>query len=433
MNPKIKVVGGGLAGVEAAYQLLKCGYAVDMYEMRPKKTTPAHKTAGLAELVCSNSLKSLDVGTAQGALKEEMKLLDSIVLKCAMIAKVPAGGALAVDREIFSQEIEKILNSFDNFNVIREEVVEIEDDMIIATGPLTSDTLTQKIIEVTGSESLKFYDAVAPIISASSIDMSIAFKSARYGKGDPDYINCPMNKEEYYDFVKELTNAETVMLKEFEKGDVFEACMPVEVMAKRGEDTLRFGPLRPVGIYDENGKRAYAVVQLRKEDNYDNLVNLVGFQTNLTFPEQKRVFTMIPGLKDAEFVRYGVMHRNTYINSPSCLNENFTIKNRKNLYFAGQLTGVEGYLESAMSGILAGINMACAIEGKDAFIPPEDTLSGSLVRYVTGMIGEFQPMHVSFALLPPLEEKIKNKSERKLAYAKRAINSMKNYILERGE
>ena len=209
--------------------------------------------------------------------------------------------------------------------------------------------------------------------------------------------------------------------------------MPVEVMAKRGEDTLRFGPLRPVGIYDENGKRAYAVVQLRKEDNYDNLVNLVGFQTNLTFPAQKRVFTMIPGLKDAEFVRYGVMHRNTYINSPSCLNENFTIKNRKNLYFAGQLTGVEGYLESAMSGILAGINMACAIEGKDAFIPPEDTLSGSLVRYVTGMIGEFQPMHVSFALLPPLEEKIKNKSERKLAYAKRAINSMKNYILERGE
>lgn len=433
MNPKIKVVGGGLAGAEAAYQLLKRGYAVDMYEMRPNKTTPAHKTAGLAELVCSNSLKSLDVGTAQGALKEEMKLLDSIVLKCAMIAKVPAGGALAVDREIFSQEIEKILNSFDNFNVIREEVVEIEDDMIIATGPLTSDTLTQKIIEVTGSESLKFYDAVAPIISASSVDMSIAFKSARYGKGDPDYINCPMTKEEYYDFVKELTNAETVILKEFEKGDVFEACMPVEVMAKRGEDTLRFGPLRPVGIYDENGKRAYAVVQLRKEDNYDNLVNLVGFQTNLTFPEQKRVFTMIPGLKDAEFVRYGVMHRNTYINSPSCLNENFTIKNRKNLYFAGQLTGVEGYLESAMSGILAGINMACAIEGKDAFIPPEDTLSGSLVRYVTGMIGDFQPMHVSFALLPPLEEKIKNKSERKLAYAKRAINSMKNYILERGE
>ena len=433
MNPKIKVVGGGLAGAEAAYQLLKRGYAVDMYEMRPNKTTPAHKTAGLAELVCSNSLKSLDVGTAQGALKEEMKLLDSIVLKCAMIAKVPAGGALAVDREIFSQEIEKILNSFDNFNVIREEVVEIEDDMIIATGPLTSDTLTQKIIEVTGSESLKFYDAVAPIISASSVDMSIAFKSARYGKGDPDYINCPMTKEEYYDFVKELTNAETVILKEFEKGDVFEACMPVEVMAKRGEDTLRFGPLRPVGIYDENGKRAYAVVQLRKEDNYDNLVNLVGFQTNLTFPEQKRVFTMIPGLKDAEFVRYGVMHRNTYINSPSCLDENFAIRNRKNLYFAGQLTGVEGYLESAMSGILAGINMACAIEGKDAFIPPEDTLSGSLVRYVTGMIGNFQPMHVSFALLPPLEEKIKNKSERKLAYAKRAINSMKNYILERGE
>ena len=433
MNPKIKVVGGGLAGAEAAYQLLKRGYAVDMYEMRPNKTTPAHKTAGLAELVCSNSLKSLDVGTAQGALKEEMKLLDSIVLKCAMIAKVPAGGALAVDREIFSQEIEKILNSFDNFNVIREEVVEIEDDMIIATGPLTSDTLTQKIIEVTGSESLKFYDAVAPIISASSVDMSIAFKSARYEKGDPDYINCPMTKEEYYDFVKELTNAETVILKEFEKGDVFEACMPVEVMAKRGEDTLRFGPLRPVGIYDENGKRAYAVVQLRKEDNYDNLVNLVGFQTNLTFPEQKRVFTMIPGLKDAEFVRYGVMHRNTYINSPSCLDENFAIRNRKNLYFAGQLTGVEGYLESAMSGILAGINMACAIEGKDAFIPPEDTLSGSLVRYVTGMIGNFQPMHVIFALLPPLEEKIKNKSERKLAYAKRAINSMKNYILERGE
>ncbi len=433
MNQKIRIVGGGLAGVEAAYQLLKRGYAVDMYEMRPNKTTPAHKTAGLAELVCSNSLKSLDIGTSQGALKEEMKLLDSIVLKCAMLAKVPAGGALAVDREIFSQEIEKILNSFDKFNVIREEVVEVEDDMIIATGPLTSDALAEKIIEVTGSESLKFYDAVAPIITASSVDMSIAFKSARYGKGDPDYINCPMDKEEYYNFVKELKNANTVLLKEFEKGDVFEACMPVEVMAKRGEDTLRFGPLRPVGIYDENGKRSYAVVQLRKEDNYDNLVNLVGFQTNLTFPEQKRVFTMIPGLKDAEFVRYGVMHRNTYINSPSCLDANFAIRNRKNLFFAGQLTGVEGYIESSMSGILAGINMAYAIENKEPFIPPEDTLCGSLVRYVSSMVGDFQPMHASFALLPPLEEKIKNKSERKLAYAKRAINSMKNYITERGE
>ena len=423
----VKIVGGGLAGCEAAYQLLKRGYNVELYEMRPVRNTPAHKTEGLAELVCSNSLKSEDGTTSQGLLKNEMKLLGSLILECAEVARVPAGGALAVDREIFSREVERRLNEFEGFKLIREEVTEINDNVIIATGPLTSDALTENILRLTGADKLYFYDAVAPIVTLESVDKNKSFWSARYGKGSDDYLNCPMSKEEYDLFYNALVNAQTVLLKDFEKREIFEGCMPVEVMAKRGVDALRFGPLRPVGIHGENGEKYYAVVQLRKEDNYDSLVNLVGFQTNLTFPEQKKVFSLIPALHDAEFVRYGVMHRNTYINSPAVLDSSFALKEHPSIFFAGQITGVEGYMESTMSGLLAGINMARYIENKKPLSLPETTMCGSLSNYVATCRSNFQPMHVSFALLPPLDGKVK-KHERKAKYAERAIEDLKQYI-----
>lgn len=423
----VKIVGGGLAGCEAAYQLLKRGYNVELYEMRPVRNTPAHKTEGLAELVCSNSLKSEDGTTSQGLLKNEMKLLGSLILECAEVARVPAGGALAVDREIFSREVERRLNEFEGFKLIREEVTEINDNVIIATGPLTSDALTENILRLTGADKLYFYDAVAPIVTLESVDKDKSFWSARYGKGSDDYLNCPMSKEEYDLFYNALVNAQTVLLKDFEKREIFEGCMPVEVMAKRGVDALRFGPLRPVGIHGENGEKYYAVVQLRKEDNYDSLVNLVGFQTNLTFPEQKKVFSLIPALHDAEFVRYGVMHRNTYINSPAVLDSSFALKEHPSIFFAGQITGVEGYMESTMSGLLAGINMARYIENKKPLSLPETTMCGSLSNYVATCRSNFQPMHVSFALLPPLDGKVK-KHERKAKYAERAIEDLKQYI-----
>ncbi len=423
----VKIVGGGLAGCEAAYQLLKRGYNVELYEMRPVRNTPAHKTEGLAELVCSNSLKSEDGTTSQGLLKNEMKLLGSLILECAEVARVPAGGALAVDREIFSREVERRLNEFEGFKLIREEVTGINDNVIIATGPLTSDALTENILRLTGADKLYFYDAVAPIVTLESVDKDKSFWSARYGKGSDDYLNCPMSKEEYDLFYNALVNAQTVLLKDFEKREIFEGCMPVEVMAKRGVDALRFGPLRPVGIHGENGEKYYAVVQLRKEDNYDSLVNLVGFQTNLTFPEQKKVFSLIPALHDAEFVRYGVMHRNTYINSPAVLDSSFALKEHPSIFFAGQITGVEGYMESTMSGLLAGINMARYIENKKPLSLPETTMCGSLSNYVATCRSNFQPMHVSFALLPPLDGKVK-KHERKAKYAERAIEDLKQYI-----
>lgn len=423
----VKIVGGGLAGCEAAYQLLKRGYNVELYEMRPVRNTPAHKTEGLAELVCSNSLKSEDGTTSQGLLKNEMKLLGSLILECAEVARVPAGGALAVDREIFSREVERRLNEFEAFKLIREEVTGINDNVIIATGPLTSDALTENILRLTGADKLYFYDAVAPIVTLESVDKDKSFWSARYGKGSDDYLNCPMSKEEYDLFYNALVNAQTVLLKDFEKREIFEGCMPVEVMAKRGVDALRFGPLRPVGIHGENGEKYYAVVQLRKEDNYDSLVNLVGFQTNLTFPEQKKVFSLIPALHDAEFVRYGVMHRNTYINSPAVLDSSFALKEHPSIFFAGQITGVEGYMESTMSGLLAGINMARYIENKKPLSLPETTMCGSLSNYVATCRSNFQPMHVSFALLPPLDGKVK-KHERKAKYAERAIEDLKQYI-----
>lgn len=426
---KIKIIGGGLAGSECAYQLLKRGYGVDLYEMRPNKGTEAHQTANLAELVCSNSLKSNDESTSQGALKSELRMLDSLIIKIAEKNAVPAGGALAVERENFSQDIEKELLAFEKFRLIREECTDINDFTIVASGPLTSQGLSEKVKKLLGQEHLYFYDAVAPIIKYDTIDMDKAFFLGRYGKGGDDYLNCPMDKDEYYYFVEELASAQRVILKDFEKKDIFNACMPLEVMAAKGAESLRFGPFRPVGLVDpRTDKRPFAVLQLRKEDNFNELYNLVGCQTNLKFGEQKRVFGLIPALKDAEFVRMGVMHRNTFINSPEVLCGDFSLKNNHNIYFAGQISGVEGYVESCMSGLLSAINITRKIENKQAIMPNEYTMCGSLMRYISTPIKNFQPMHVSYSLLPPLETKIRDKKERKIAYSERARENMKHYI-----
>ncbi len=430
---KVTVIGGGLAGAEACYQLAKRGVNVDLYEMRPEKTTPAHKTGDFAELVCSNSLKSADVNTAQGALKREMKLLDSLIIRAAENTSVPAGGALAVDREKFSEYIKTELNKFDNINVIREERTEITDYTIIATGPLSSDGISESLASVTGGGYLNFFDAVAPIVTGESVYREKSFFAGRYGKGGEDYLNCPLNREEYYDFVDNLVKADKVILRDFEKKDVFNACMPVEVMAGKGADTLRFGPLRPVGLTDPStGRRPFAAVQLRKEDKDGRLYNLVGFQTNLKFGEQQRVFSMIPALRNAEFVRYGVMHRNTFLDAPKALSCGFELKNRPTVFVAGQLSGVEGYAESAMSGLISGINMYRRLVGKDIIDPPEETLIGGLMKYVITENKDFQPMHVGFPLTPGLEEKIKDKQKRKEAYSLRAEKAfsefIKNYI-----
>jgi methylenetetrahydrofolate--tRNA-(uracil-5-)-methyltransferase len=417
----IKVIGGGLAGVEASYQLLKRGYNVDLYEMRPTVKTPIHKTKNLAELVCSNSLKSNDINTSQGLLKYELTQMDSIVMKIAMSCQVPAGGALAVDREQFSLEIEKELLKFSNLHILREECIDIDDYTIIASGPLTSDRLGGKIAELLGETELHFYDAVAPIVTAESVDMESAFFAGRYNKGGDDYLNCPLSKTEYYEFVENLINADRVILKDFEKKEIFSACMPVEEMARRGIDSLRFGPLKPVGIYNPiTNERPFAVVQLRKEDNYNKCYNLVGFQTNLKFGEQARVFGLIPALKKAEFVRYGVMHRNTYINAPKVLDNTFSMKENNSIFFAGQISGVEGYLESAMSGLYSGINMARICEGKEAIVPPDTTACGSLMRYISIDNKSFQPSHVSYAIMPELDEVVRDKKKRKEEYSKRA-------------
>ncbi len=406
--------------------MLTEGFSVDLYEMRPNKMTPAHHTGGIAEPVCSNSFKSKDRATAQGLLKAEMRELDSVVLRAADRSAVPAGGALAVDRELFSANIQEILLGFPRLRIIREEAVTIDDYTIVASGPLTSDTLAAEIISLTGREGLAFYDAAAPIVTAESVDMSKAYYMSRYGKGDADYLNCPMSREEYQQFYQALVSARTVILKDFEKGDVFEGCLPLEVMAKRGEDTLRFGAFKPVGLSLE-GERAYAVLQLRKENVQGTLFNLVGCQTNLAFPEQKRVFSLISALKGAEFVRYGVMHRNTFIDSPALLTEHFNMKERQSVFFAGQLTGVEGYMESAASGIIAGINMARLVRGEQLLPLPSTTMVGSLARYISTSSKDFQPMHASFELVPPLSEKIKDKKQRKIAYANRAINDIIKY------
>ena len=429
MNNKAIVIGGGFAGVEAAWQLANRGISVDLYEMKPVKFSPAHSGEGLAELVCSNSFKAMRLGCAAGMLKAEMELMGSLCVECAKATAVPAGGALAVDRDKFSALVTEKILSRPEINLIREEVTEIPDGVaVIAAGPLASEPISEKIKELCGGN-LSFFDAAAPIVTADSIDLERAFMQSRYDRGDPeDYINCPMNKEEYEAFYEELINAECAPTHEFDKRKgVYEGCMPIEVMASRGHDTIRFGPMKPSGLLDpRTGHRPWANLQLRKENTAGTMYNLVGFQTNLKFPEQKRVFSMIPALKNAEFVRYGVMHRNTFIDSPRHLGSDFGFKAKEGLYFAGQITGVEGYMESAASGILAGINAANRILGKEEFLPSELTMTGALARYISDpSVKNFQPMGASFGLLPPLGEKIKDKKLRYEALAERGLADLK--------
>ena len=401
MKNYITVIGGGLAGTEAAYQIAKRGINVKLYEMKPEKFSPAHSNKNLAEIVCSNSFKSNSITNACGLLKEELRRQDSLLIKIADETKVPAGQALAVDREKFSSAVNEKIENNSNIEVIHEEFKEIDAEdgiTIIATGPLTSDKMAEEIIKLTGKERLAFYDAAAPIISKESIDFNIAFYDDRYGKeGDSSYINLPMNKEEYEMFYSELINAEIITLHEFEKKEIFEGCMPIEVMAKRGADTIRFGPLKPVGFTDpRTGKRPYAIVQLRQDNKEGTLYNMVGFQTNLKFGEQKRVFSLIPGLENAEFVKYGVMHRNTFINSPELLDNTYNLKANKNIYFAGQITGVEGYVESIASGLVAGINAANQYQNKAKQTFSTETVIGALADYIQTPNQNFQPMNANF-------------------------------------
>lgn len=421
MKP-VKVIGAGLAGCEAAWQLARRGVPVELIEMKPKKRTPAHSSSLFAELVCSNSLRSDNVENAVGLLKEELRRLDSLIMECADKTRVPAGGALAVDRQGFAALITEKIRSNPLITVIEEEALSIpEGPVIIATGPLTDGKLLESIEETTGS-ALHFHDAAAPVVTRESLDMNKVFSSSRYDKGS-DYLNCPMNAEEYFRFVRELINAETVPLHEFETPKVFEGCMPVESMAKRGEKTLAFGPLKPVGLIDPRTcKQPFAVVQLRQDNKEGTLYNIVGFQTNLKFPEQKRVFGLIPGLENAEFVRYGVMHRNSYIDSPGKLTPYYSLKSDENVFFAGQLTGVEGYVESASSGFVAGLNMANRILKKPFLDFGAETAIGSLGHYVSEYNGsDFQPMNVTFGIMEPLKENIKNKRARYAEISKRAL------------
>ena len=429
----VRVIGAGLAGCEAAYQVAKQGISVELYEMKPKKYSAAHKNESFCELVCSNSLKAERIENACGLLKAEMRLFNSVMMRAADIAKVPAGGALAVDRNIFAEEATRIIRENPLITVINDEFTEIDTKIptIIATGPLTSDSLSCNIAQLTNSEGLYFFDAAAPIISKDSIDMDKVFYGARYGRGSDDYINCPMNEAEYEAFYNALISAETASLKGFEGAEVFEGCMPLEVMANRGKQTLLFGPLKPVGLVNPKTGRddSFAVVQLRQDNREASLYNIVGFQTNLKWGEQKRVFSMIPGLENAEFVRYGVMHRNTYIDSPRLLNRYYQIKEYPNLFFAGQITGVEGYVESASSGILAGFNMARKILGKDFLEPSKMTAIGALALYISDeKIEKLQPMNANFGIIEPLGERIRNKQERYNKIAQRALKTLKEAL-----
>ncbi|TCP58809.1 methylenetetrahydrofolate--tRNA-(uracil-5-)-methyltransferase [Tumebacillus sp. BK434] len=434
MTQPITVIGAGLAGSEAAWQIAKRGHQVNLYEMRPVRKTDAHKTENFAELVCSNSLRGASLTNAVGLLKEEMRRLDSVIITSADKTAVPAGGALAVDRDVFSGEVTHRVMEHPNINVIREEITEIpkEGIVIIASGPLTSPHLSQAILELTGEEYLYFYDAAAPIINKESINFDKAYIASRYDKGEAAYINCPMTEEEYNAFYEALITAEGVPLKEFEKEIFFEGCMPIEVMAKRGRQTMLFGPLKPVGLPDpRTGKEPFAVVQLRQDNATATLYNMVGFQTHLKWGEQSRVFQMIPGLENAEIVRFGVMHRNTYINSPNFLRQTYQTKVRDNLFFAGQITGVEGYVESAAAGLIAGINASRLLEGKEPLEFPRETAIGSLAYYITHTSGKnFQPMNATFGLLPPLEKKIRNKMEKNEKISERALNSLGDFVTE---
>lgn len=429
----MSVIGAGLAGCEAAWTLAKSGFHVRLYEMKPHKYSPAHHYNGFAELVCSNSLKADRTSSAAGLLKEEMRRLGSLLLCVAEKARVPAGGALAVDRERFSDLVTAEIRSCKGIEVIEEEVISLPDGpVIVATGPLTSDALAEHIGACIGTEYLSFYDAAAPIVTAASLNQDRVFRAARYGKGDDDYINCPFSKEEYEAFHEALVSAETVELKSFEKEGikVYEGCMPVEVMARRGPDTLRFGPLKPVGLRDpKTGHRPWAVVQLRNENSAGTLLNLVGFQTNLKFPEQKRVFSMIPGLENAEFTRYGVMHRNTFLDSPRLLDHTFALKSEPRIAFAGQMTGVEGYMESAASGIMAAKNMARRLRGQPSLVLPGDTMIGALCAYIADTsVKDFQPMGANMGILPSLTERIKLKQERYQVLADKALASLERAL-----
>jgi len=426
---KINVFGAGLAGCEAAWQAARRGTHVTLYEMKPNKKTPAHHSDGFCELVCSNSLRSAELTNGVGLLKEELSRMGSLVMEAAYKTKVSAGGALAVDRALFSEYVTEKIRSCENIEIVEAEVMDIPEDEItvIATGPLTSDALATKIAEMIGGKSLYFFDAAAPIVDFESIDMTKAFFASRYGKGSPDYINCPFTEEEYKAFWTELIGAKEAELHDFEKGEklkVFEGCMPVEVMAKRGIDTLRFGPMKPVGLENpETGEEYYAVVQLRRENEEGTMYNIVGFQTHLTFSEQKRVFGMIPGLENAEFLRYGVMHRNTFLCSPELLSADYSMRNNPNIFFAGQMTGVEGYIESAASGFVAGYNASRRSRGEDPFIFPREMMMGAMAHYVAN--GEktiFQPMNANFGIIPALDFKVKGgKRARNEAYSTRAL------------
>ena len=459
MKDYITIIGGGLAGTETAYQIAKRGIKVKLYEMKPIKYSPAHSNQNLAEIVCSNSFKSNLLTNACGLLKEELRRLDSLLIKIANETSVPAGQALAVDREVFSERITKAIEENENIEIIHEEITNIENIakegiVIIATGPLTSEGLAKDIQKITTQDKLYFYDAAAPIINKDSIDFNIAFYGDRYSqekkkeesiedwrkrleeeKEEQSYINLPMNQEEYENFVKELVNAEVVTLHDFEKREIFEGCMPIEIMAKRGLDTIRFGPLKPVGFDDpRTGRRPYAVVQLRQDDKQATIYNMVGFQTNLKYGEQKRVFSMIPGLEKAEFVKYGVMHRNTYINSTELLDETYNLKSNSNIYFAGQITGVEGYVESISSGMVAGLNavqnyMNKEENNKQKVIFSEYTVIGALAKYISTPNTKFQPMNANFGILPGLGgKKIRDKKERYMKLAQRSLENLQSFI-----
>jgi tRNA:m(5)U-54 methyltransferase len=460
MNKKVSIIGGGLAGTEAAYKIAKAGYKVDLYEMKPVKFSPAHNNKDLAEIVCSNSFKSNLLTNACGLLKEELRRLDSLLINIADECSVPAGQALAVDRELFSRRVTEIIENEDNINIIKcevgskhdsyfsgvciEDLIDSDDVVVIATGPLTSDSLFIGISNLIGQDSLYFFDAAAPIIDKSSIDFNVAFYGNRYdqekGKDEnydlwierinnideKSYINLPMNEEEYEKFVFELVNSDVVNLHEFEKGEIFEGCMPIEVMASRGKDTLRFGPLKPVGFDDpRTGRRPYAVVQLRQDNFEGNLYNIVGFQTNLKYGEQKRLIQMIPGLNNVDIVKYGVMHRNTFINSPKLLNGSYNLRSNNNIYFAGQITGVEGYVESISSGMVVANNIISCFNGNGNFEYNKDTMIGALARYISTDREDFQPMNANFGILDPLDKKIRDK---KLKYQKLSERSLINVM-----
>jgi len=435
--PDLVIIGGGLAGSEAAWQAASHGLKVVLYEMRPVRATPAHQTAWLAELVCSNSLKSASLNTAPGLLKEELRRLGSLVLRLAEAARVPAGSALAVDREQFARTISEAIMGHASIAVVREEVREIPRDLptIIATGPLTSPALAEAIRQLSGAKDLYFHDAISPIVDAHSIDYSKAFFASRHGEGEAeDYLNCPLSKEDYLRFHEALLQGETVPFHAFEEPHYFEACLPIEEIARRGLDALAFGPMRPVGLVDGAGRRDfYAVLQLRRENLMGSAFNMVGFQTKLTYPEQKRIFHLIPGLEQAEFLRFGSLHRNTYINAPLLLRDTLQFRDRETLFFAGQITGVEGYTESVTTGLLAGVNVVRLLQGQPLLVPPPPTAIGALVRYIAHSAAQsFQPMNINFGLLPDLPHRVRGKGERRQQMVQRALAAADRWRAEQG-